>query len=112
MQATANRLLGKYQQGTAALIRAEISTPGNPWSPVQSAPTQYPLTVVVEPIAKKYIDDKVIFSDDRMVLFQVLDIEPVLTDRIMLGSKTFEIKKLFRYPDAGMACYHAAVICA
>lgn len=110
MQSTATRLLTKFQQGTILLRRSTVSSGSSPWNPSISSFTDYTLRCVVEPVYTKYIDNTTVLSTDRMVLFDILEVEPVLTDRIVIDGKTFEIKRLLRYPNAGIPIYYTAII--
>ncbi len=112
MQATATRLLLKYKQGSASLRRAETALLGKPWTPNKITFVDYPLTVVVEPVFKQFVDNSLVTADSRMVIFQKLSIEPMMTDQIILGSVLFEVKKFLRYPATGIVVYYAAIISA
>lgn len=112
MQATATRLLTKYKQGTVILRRSTITTGSNPWSPIADTPVDHTLKCVVEPVHQKYIDNSTVLSTDRQVLFSSLEFEPENTDQIVIDGEVFEIKKLLRYPSAGIAIYYTAIISA
>lgn len=118
MQATATRLLGKYNQdkgGTEPIKIRRTATANvvNPWNPMVLSAADQDLKATVEPVAKKYIDGKNITKDDRMVIFNVISgFSPDINDQILIGSKLFEIKKLECYPDAGTPVYYEAVISA
>ena len=116
MQATALRLLTKYNQdkgGTEPIkIRRNIvASLVNPWTPSLVSFTDYDLKAVVEPVSKRYLNNANITKDDRMIIFNVISgFTPDINDQILIGSKLFEIKALECYPDAGTRVYYEAVI--
>lgn len=114
MQGTATRLLNKFKQGSqpdSIVLRATTrSGAANPWNPIQLSSADYPLKAVVDPVNKKYIDNQTIVSDDRMVTFGVIEIEPEMGDQLVLDGKVFEIKQLFRYPAVGIPIYYEVII--
>ena len=110
MQATATRLLTKYKQGSVIFRRISITAGSNPWDASVGSSVDYTLKCAVEPVHQKYIDNSTVLSTDRQVLFSSLEIEPENTDQIIIDGKTFEIKKLMRYPSAGIPIYYTAII--
>jgi hypothetical protein len=105
MQATATRLMTRFNQGVVTLTRpGTVTPPENPWEPpIESDPIVYTLNAVVKAVEDKFIDGTLIFATDRMVICSVLPVEVLPGDLMSIDGKAVTIIKTMRIPDAGVA---------
>ena len=109
MAKTADRLLGRFQQGIVTLVRPGTSTPGpNPWDPpVESPPATYTLkatvaAVTVDQANAKYIDGTLITTADLVATIAVPPVTPQMTDLITIDGVPIAMKKIIQVPSAGV----------
>lgn len=109
MQATATRLLTRFNQGVITLTKPGTSTPGpNDWDPpIEGEPTVYTLqatvaAVTVDQTNAKYIDGTLITTADLVVTIAVPPSEPELTDTLTIDRDVRAIKKIVQLPAAGV----------
>lgn len=117
MADVATEVLAEFKTGTPKLLRPGANTPGSEtWDkPTQAAPTEYDLDATVLPIqsdkaSAKYIDGKTILGSDLVVTCAVPEVEPAVTDMVLVGSKQASIKKIIRIPEVGSAVAFKLII--
>lgn len=90
MKATADRLIAKFGQA-ATLRRPNVTGPSH--NPVVAAPTDYPVTLVVEDYRLDQIDGVRVLQTDRKVLLAKgsLTVEPTASDQLVIGGAVYAI---------------------
>lgn len=112
LQGTANSLLARFKQGTATLVRKEVTSQSvDPWGADVIADVSYTLKGIAEGVEKKFIDGELILASDVQVTIspiatRVSDgvdvaIEPQMTDTLVLDGKTRIVKKIIKIPELG-----------
>lgn len=120
-QATADRLIGKWKQGTVTLTRTIQGTPNpeTPWIPAPSETRTYTLDAVVRDVATKYVDGTEILATDVQVTASTkmswtatngvaitpstVRYEPSPGDVMAIDGDGVTIVKTMRIPRAGTA---------
>lgn len=103
MRGVATELLGEFKQGVVELKRT-VSTPGqNPWDPPTETPQTWPLAATVKRLHQRYENGVLIVETGDMVTFVVHEVEPVLTDRIVIDGVERVITNLTPVPGSGRA---------
>jgi len=74
MQATATKLLTKFQQGSISYVSQ--ATSGDPWNPQPGAETVTPLTATAAGVSKEYVDGKLVVATDLEITAAVFGIVP------------------------------------
>lgn len=99
MQATATRLLNKFQQGTIAYIDTPMT--GDAWNPTPGTPVEYALAATVSGASDDYVDGKAIFATDLLVIAAVFGAVPSLTGQLRIDGNLCEIVAVYPIPAAG-----------
>lgn len=103
MQVTATRLLVRFRQGRVELKRV-TSVPGpNPWDPPTETPQTWPLAATVKRLHQRYENGVLIVETGDMVMFAVPEVEPVLTDTLIIDGVERVITNLTPHPGVGNA---------
>lgn len=88
-------------QGEVSLKRI-VSTPGpNPWDPPTETAQTWPLKAAVKRLHQRYENGVLIAETGDMVTFAVPEVEPVLTDTLIIDGVERMITNLTRIPSAG-----------
>ena len=119
--ATADRLVGKWKQGTVTLTRTIQGAPNpeTPWIPAPSETRTYTLDAVVRDVATKYVDGTEILATDVQVTASTkmswtatngvaitpstVRYEPSPGDVMAIDGDGVTIVKTMRIPRAGTA---------
>jgi hypothetical protein len=110
MQATATRLLDRFQQGTVLLRRITLSAGPNAWTPGGSSSEEWPLKATVRRVSQKYVDGVTILATDNQITFSVPDVTPLLTDRLVIDGDEQVMKDLRPIPAAGVVVAYMAFV--
>lgn len=114
MQATATRLLTRFNQGVVTLTRLTQIPPEHEWEPPIEASAEYTLqatvaSITVDQASAKYIDGTLIVATDLVVtcaaplrLAQMPDTEPMMTDIVSIDGRARTLKKIVQVPAAGV----------
>lgn len=120
-QATADRLLADWKQGTVTLTRTIQGTPNpeTPWIPAPSEERTYTLDAVARDVATKYVDGTEILATDVQVTASTkmqwtatdgvaitpttVRYEPAPGDVMAIDGAGVNIVKTMRIPRAGTA---------
>jgi hypothetical protein len=101
MRGVATELLAEFKQGTVELKRV-VSTPGpNPWDPPTETETRCHLSATAERLHQRYENGVLIVETGDMITFAVPEVEPVLTDTLIIDGKERVITNLTPIPPAG-----------
>ena len=111
-QATSDRLLADWRQGTVTLTRTIQGTPNpeTPWIPAPTSTVTYTLDAVAKDVASKYIDGTTILGTDIQVTAgtnmtksdgSAERYEPSPGDVIAVDGRGVTIVKTMRIPRAG-----------
>jgi hypothetical protein len=108
MQGTATRLLERFQQGTVQLKRI-VSTPGpNPWDPPTETVETWPLKAAAKRLHQRYENGVLIVETGDMVTFAVPEVEPQITDTLVIDGVERVITNLTAIPPAGTVVAYKA----
>ena len=109
MQATADRLLTRFNQGSVVLRRVVYGEPdpATPWQPGEPSETEHVLSatvaaVTVDQANAKYIDGTVITTADLVVTCSVPPVTPQMTDTLLIDGEVRQMKKIVQVPAAGV----------
>lgn len=102
MQGTATRLMKRFKQGVVSLKRPTTAPGPNPWEPggVETT-TTYPLDATVKRLHQRYENGVLIVQTGDMVTFAVPEVEPVITDMLIIDGAERVITNLTPIPPAG-----------
>jgi hypothetical protein len=101
MRSVADELLGEFAQGTVLLKRVTLVEGPNEWDPPVETAVSYALKGTVKRIHQRYENAVLIVETGDMVTFAVPDVEPVLTDTLMIDGVERAITNLTPIPTAG-----------
>ena len=101
MQGVATELLTEFQQGTVSLKRVTVGPPPNDWTPGETVETLHPLKATVKRLHQRYENGVLIVETGDMVTFAVPEVEPVLTDTLVIDGVERAITNLTPIPPAG-----------
>lgn len=117
MQATATRLLGRFDQGTIQLVRTTTATPdpATPWVPGTPTTATYDLAAAVAAVtddqaASKLVDGTSILASDLVVTCAVPPIEPLAGDTVTIDGASTTVMKVIRIPGAGVAVAYKLIV--
>lgn len=120
-QATADRLLDKWKQGTVTLTRTIQGTPDpeTPWIPAPSETRTYTLNATSKDVSTKYVDGSTVLATDievtaaTLMMLTAIDgvaqtpsevrYEPSPGDVMAIDGVGVNIVKTMRIPRAGTA---------
>lgn len=104
-RATADRLITRFGQQGA--IRRAGAPSGDPWNPTPGTSTDHACILVVLDYAASEIDGTLIRATDRKVYVAAggLAIEPMESDRVVIGGAALEIVRVTTLAPAGVAVY-------
>ncbi|GAA2817215.1 hypothetical protein EDC40_103650 [Aminobacter aminovorans] len=101
MQGTATRLMERFKQGTVQLKRVTLGTPPNEWTPAPETVETWPLSATAERLHQRYENGVLIVETGDMVTFSVPEVEPQITDRLVIDGAERVITNLTPIPPAG-----------
>lgn len=107
LKASADRLIASA--GQAATLRVPKST-GTAYAPVEAAPDDYPITVVVDRYTSREVDGTRIRSDDLKVMIAKasLPVEPTTNDQLLIGGVGYAIIDVRPTNPGGMVIMYEA----
>lgn len=114
MTQTATKLINRFGQA-ATLVKpsTEPDEPQNPWDdpPAEpNEPLEYPVVVAVTEYSIEDMDGTLIGVSDLRVFMAVADVVPLKSDTLVIGGKTYEIKRVgILGPDGTTICYDLQV---
>lgn len=106
MRSTADRLMGRFKQGTCVLVREEpgASPVGQPWQPGAPAVTRTDLAAAARGVDQKFVDGTTILSSDLMIVCAVPAVRPdMATDWVEIDGRRHTIVRSEPIPPAGTA---------
>ncbi|WP_246676248.1 hypothetical protein [Mesorhizobium sp. B2-5-1] len=94
---------GGLGQGTVQLKRETpgVVDPDQPWVPVEPTVQTWPLNAAVKRLHQRYENGVLIVQTGDMVTFAVPEVEPELTDLIVIDGTDRAITNLMPIPAAG-----------
>lgn len=103
MAGVATDLLTEFNQGVVQLKRETHGAvdPDQPWVPGEPTVQIWPLNAVVTRMHQRYENGVLIVETGDMVTFAVPDVEPVLTDLIVIDGGERAISRLALIPPSG-----------
>lgn len=104
MKRTADRLLGRAEQGTVTLTRTTVGTnPDAPWDPpAEPATTEtVPLLSAVRGAGREWVDGETILATDLQAIIAVPAIMPAPGDVVMRDGDPLTVIRVQRIPEAG-----------
>lgn len=108
IQKRVSGVMGKVAQGTVQLKRI-VSAPGpNPWDPPTETPQTWPLSATVKRLHQRYENGVLIVETGDMVTFAVPEVEPLLTDKVIIDGVERVITNLTPIPPAGTVVAYRA----
>jgi len=112
MQEVATDLLQEFSQGQVTLKRT-VTTPGeHSYDPPTETVTSYALKATVRRVNQRFDRGTVIVETGDVVTFAALEVEPALTDLLVVDGKDRAITDLKRIPAAGTVVAWQAFIAA
>jgi len=104
MTETASRIIARFGQAGAFERTSEQL---NPWDPPGTT-TTHPATVAVVTYDQDHRDGTLIRADDLRVLVSVagLDIEPAVSDKLIVGGETYNIVHVAPLGPDGVPRFH------
>ena len=107
-QATAKKLIGRFQQGVIEYRIAE-KTGGAPWEPTRGERV-YPVDGVVSGVQKQLVDGNQVISSDLQATLPAFGADPTTEGRLFVDSREYRIIKVSRVPAAGVVVVWKLVI--
>jgi len=101
MQKTASRLMKRFNQGAIQYEQAGAMS-GDPWNPVQGAPTLHAMDATVSGVAQEYVDGSTVLASDLMVSAGVFGALPDMSGAIIIDGKRHSIVRIMPKPAAGV----------
>lgn len=103
MQATASRLLDRFNQGVITITKPGTEAPGpNPWDPpVITDPVTHTLSATAKPVSEEFINGTTIIATDIEITAAVFGADPDPADQMQVDGKPVTIIKVMRIPAAG-----------
>jgi hypothetical protein len=101
MQATATRLLDRFNQGNIVLTKT-VTAPGpNEWTPGTQTETSYRLKATAKGVSAEYIDGTTIVATDLEITAAAFGAEPDMADTLTIDGKAVQVLRIIRLPAAG-----------
>ena len=100
MQATASRLLKKFNQPSIEYVQLEQQAGADPWDPVQSNPVNYPLYATATGVEQRYLTDLITQSDIQLNV-AVFDVVPNKDGVIKMDGVEKQIIDYMKIPASG-----------
>jgi hypothetical protein len=100
MQATASKLLAKFNQGSIEYVQLEQQSGANPWDPVQSNPVVYPVDATATGVDQRYLTDLITQSDIQLNV-AVFDVMPNKDGLFKLDGVEKQIIEIQKVPATG-----------
>ena len=112
MQATATRLLGRFQQGvvTMSQVVPGVVDPDQPWTPAEPTITTHALLATVRRVEQKYVDGTLIVGTEDQITFAVPSVEPEMGFLFSIDGNACVLKDLRRIPAAGTPVAYIAFV--
>ena len=103
MQATATRLLERFNQGEIILTKPGSTTPpAQPWEPpIVVAPASFTLKATAKGVSKEFSNGTTILATDIEITAAEFGAEPDPADGLTVDSKAVTVLKIIRLPAAG-----------
>lgn len=98
---TASKLFTKFGQGVVKLQREVTGEGGEAWNPPVSVQVSYGLDAAVSGVSARYVDGTLVTASDLMVRCAVPEVEPLITDRVIIDGTPRAILKIQPIPAAG-----------
>mgnify|MGYP001168734118 CR=1 FL=1 len=98
---TASKLFTKFGQGVVSLQRDVPGEGGDAWNPPVAVPVNYGLNATVSGVTARYVDGTLVTASDLMVRCAVPEVEPLITDRVIIDGTPRAILKIQPIPAAG-----------
>ncbi|MRX33217.1 hypothetical protein [Aminobacter sp. MDW-2] len=108
MQGTATRLMVRFKQGAVRLKRVTLGTPPNEWTPAPETVETWPLAATVKRLHQRYENGVLIVETGDMVTFAVPEVEPQITDKLVIDGAERVITNLTPIPPAGTVVAYKA----
>lgn len=104
MQATATRLLDRFNQGIIVLSKPGTTTPpANPWEPpIVVAPVSYTLKATAKGVSDEFVNGTTILATDLEITAAEFGAEPDPADALTIDGKAVTVVKTWRIPAAGV----------
>lgn len=100
MQATASRLLEKYNQGVIEYVPPP-TTSGDDWNPVQVASDPIAIKGTVQGVSAEYVDGETVQATDLELTASVFDQEPVMSGKFRIDGQVMQTIRIMQKPAAG-----------
>ena len=98
---TASKLFARFGQGDVSLQRDVPGEGGDAWNPPSAVLVTHGLDATVSGVTARYVDGTLVTASDLMVRCAVPEVEPRLTDRVMIDGTPRAILKIQPIPAAG-----------
>ena len=98
-----NGLPAKLLGPMSLALRREIPGTGPAYDPGEPTITDYPLHGVATGVSAYRADGTLVTTADKMVTVAVPDVEPLMTDKVLIEGKAHSIIKIERKTEAGEA---------
>ncbi|MBB4649572.1 hypothetical protein GGQ99_001294 [Aminobacter niigataensis] len=108
MQGVAAELLDEFKQGAVQLKRVTLGTPPNEWTPPPETVETWPLAATVKRLHQRYENGVLIVETGDMVTFAVPEVEPQITDMLVIDGAERVITNLTPIPPAGSVVAYKA----
>lgn len=102
MQATASRLLTRFNQGAIVLTKTFTAPGSDPWTPGASTPTPYTLQATAKGVSEEFVDGTLIVSTDLEITAAAFGADPDPADVLTIDGKPVTVLKIMRIPAAGV----------
>jgi hypothetical protein len=112
MTSTATKLIKRFGQAATLVKPSEGPTePQNPWDePGEGVSTSHLVTVAVTEYSVEDMDGTLIGVSDLRVFMAVSDVVPLKSDTLVIGGKSYQIKRVgILGPDGVTICYDMQV---
>lgn len=108
MAEMATELLGEFKQGEVSLKRIVSVPVPNPWDPPTETAQTWSLAATVKRLHQRYENGVLIVETGDMVTFAVPEVEPLLTDTLIIDGAERVITNLTPIPPAGTVLAYKA----
>lgn len=104
MQATASRLLDRFNQGVIVLAKPGSTTPpAQPWEPpIVVSPASYTLKATAKGVSKEFVNGTTILATDIEITAAAFGADPAPADALTIDGKAVTVVQIMRLPAAGV----------
>lgn len=110
MQATANRLLERFNQGAVTIGRVVVTPAAGPYDVPTTSIVQAPINAVVRGVSSQYVDGQEVLATDLMIIADVGAYEPAVSDVINVDGRPVVVIRRIKIPASGVTVTNKFIV--